>query len=63
MIMGLLSTAAAGRETGDAAGRPVPVPDRLARVMAAGPIAAAALYVLAPDLVVRWPSAPRPVQP
>ncbi len=58
MIMGLLSTAAAGREVGDATGRRIQVPDRVERVMAAGPTAAVALYVLAPDLMVGWPSAP-----
>jgi iron complex transport system substrate-binding protein len=60
MIMGLLSTAAAGREAGDATGRRILVPDRVTRVMAAGPTAAVVLYVLAPDLMVAWPSAPRP---
>jgi iron complex transport system substrate-binding protein len=60
MIMGLLSTALAAGETGDATGRRIPVPDRIARVMAAGPTAAVVLYVLAPDLMVGWPSAPRP---
>jgi iron complex transport system substrate-binding protein len=59
MIMGLLSTAAAGREAGDATGRRILVPDRVTRVMAAGPTAAVVLYVLAPDLMVAWPSAPR----
>ena len=59
MIMGLLSTAAAGREAGDATGRRILVPDRVTRVLAAGPTAAVALYVLAPDLMVGWPSAPR----
>src|SRR5258706_9889650 len=59
MIMGLLSAAAAGREAGDATGRRIQVPDRVERVMAEGPTGGVALYVLAPDLMVGWPSAPR----
>jgi iron complex transport system substrate-binding protein len=44
----------------DATGRHVTVPDRVDRVMAAGPNAAVVLYVLAPEKMVGWPSAPRP---
>jgi iron complex transport system substrate-binding protein len=44
----------------DATGRTITVPDRVERVMAAGPNAAVPLYVLAPDKMVGWPSAPRP---
>ena len=47
-------------EIKDATGRTVVVPDRVERVMAAGPNAAVVLYVLAPDKMVGWPSAPRP---
>jgi iron complex transport system substrate-binding protein len=47
-------------EIKDATGRTVVVPDRIERVMAAGPNAAVVLYVLAPDKMVGWPSAPRP---
>ncbi len=60
MIVGLLSTAVAARETEDATGRRIPIPDRVGRVMAAGPTAAVVLYVLAPDKMMGWPSAPRP---
>src|SRR4029077_7903108 len=51
MIVSLLSTALAAREIGDATGRRIPHPDRVERVMAAGPTAAVVLYVLAPDLM------------
>ena len=44
----------------DATGRTVMVPDRVERVMAAGPTAAVVLYVLAPEKMIAWPSAPRP---
>jgi iron complex transport system substrate-binding protein len=60
MIASLLSTGLAAREITDATGRRVPVPDRVERVMAAGPNAAVALYVLAPEKMVGWPTAPRP---
>jgi iron complex transport system substrate-binding protein len=59
-IAGLLSTGLAAREIVDATGRQVTVPDSVARVMAAGPTAAVVLYVLAPDKMIGWPSAPRP---
>jgi iron complex transport system substrate-binding protein len=59
-IVGLLSTASAAGEIVDATGRRVTVPDSVARVMAAGPTAAVVLYVLAPEKMVGWPSAPRP---
>ena len=44
----------------DAAGRAVPVPDKVARVFPAGPPAAILLYTLAPDLLLGWPRANRP---
>lgn len=44
----------------DAAGRAVPVPDRVMRVFPAGPPAAILLYTLAPDLLLGWPRANRP---
>src|SRR5262249_56475984 len=56
----LLSTGLAAREVEDATGRRVAVPDRVERVMAAGPTAAVVLYVLAPEKMIAWPSAPRP---
>jgi len=56
----VLSSAVAAREVEDATGRRVAVPDRVERVMAAGPTAAVVLYVLAPEKMIAWPSAPRP---
>jgi iron complex transport system substrate-binding protein len=44
----------------DAAGRAVPVPERVARVFPAGPPAAILLYTLAPELLLGWPRANRP---
>jgi iron complex transport system substrate-binding protein len=44
----------------DSAGRPVPVPARVARVFPAGPPAAVLLYTLAPDLLLGWPRANTP---
>ena len=48
------------REITDATGRHVVVPDKVERIMPAGPTAAVVLYVLAPAKMVGWPSAPRP---
>jgi iron complex transport system substrate-binding protein len=47
------------REVTDSVGRKVTVPDRVERVMAAGPTAAVLLYVLAPEKMIGWPNAPR----
>src|ERR687897_458522 len=44
----------------DAAGRAVPVPERVTRVSPAGPPAAILLYTLAPDLLLGWTRANRP---
>jgi iron complex transport system substrate-binding protein len=43
----------------DAAGRAVPIPERIARVFPAGPPAAILLYTLAPGLLLGWPRANR----
>ena len=51
---------AAARPITDAAGRRVEVPERVSRVLAAGPPAAVLLYTLAPDKMVGWPRAPSP---
>ena len=60
----LLLVASAGpsaaRPFTDAAGRTVEVPERIERVVAAGPPASVLLYTLAPDLMAGWVSAPRP---
>ncbi len=54
--------AAAGRQVTDSAGRQVEVPDRIERVMAAGPPASVLLYVLAPEKLVGWVRTPREVE-
>jgi iron complex transport system substrate-binding protein len=43
----------------DAAGRAVPVPEKVTRVFPAGPPAAILLYTLAPELLLGWPRANR----
>ncbi len=58
--LALLANPAAARTVTDSAGRSVAVPDRIAKVFAAGPPAAVLLYVLAPELMAGWPRAPRP---
>lgn len=55
----LLSPALA-RPFTDAAGRTVEIPEKVERVLAAGPPASVLLYTLAPDLMVGWVSVPRP---
>jgi iron complex transport system substrate-binding protein len=55
---GLLSAADA-RDVTDSAGRTVHVPDRIERVMAAGPPASVLVYMLAPEKMVGWNSRPR----
>jgi iron complex transport system substrate-binding protein len=54
------SICAGAAEIKDATGRTVTVPDRVERLMASGPTAAVVLYVLAPEKMIGWPSAPRP---
>ncbi len=46
-------------EVEDATGRKT-IPDRIDRVMAAGPPASVVLYVLAPEKMIGWTQAPRP---
>jgi iron complex transport system substrate-binding protein len=43
----------------DSAGRAVPVPAQVARVLPAGPPAAITLYTMAPDLLLGWPRSNR----
>lgn len=64
LIAGLSATLLAPRlvraaTVTDAAGRVVPIPDKVARVFPAGPPAAILLYTLAPDLLLGWPRANR----
>jgi iron complex transport system substrate-binding protein len=51
--------ASAARLITDSAGRQVEVPERIERVMAAGPPASVLLYVLAPEKLVGWVRKPR----
>jgi len=56
----LLAGPLAAAEVNDATGRTVAVPDRIERVMAAGPPATVVLYVLAPEKMIGWTAPPRP---
>lgn len=64
LLLGGLATALArpalAARTGTDSGRAVTLPDRVARVMAAGPPASAVVYCLAPDKLIGWQRAPRP---
>jgi iron complex transport system substrate-binding protein len=65
VIMALLVAAdASARSFTDGAGRKVELPDKINRVLAAGPPASVAVYALAPDKLVGWvnefPPAARP---
>ena len=55
----LAALPASAREVTDSVGRKIEVPDRVERVMAAGPAAAVLLYVLAPEKMIGWPNVPR----
>ncbi len=59
-VLSLVSLPVSAAQIEDAAGRSVTIPDRVERVMAAGPPAAVVLYVLAPEKMIGWPVAPRP---
>jgi iron complex transport system substrate-binding protein len=59
MLAVALCPAAAGHQITDSAGRSVNVPDRIERVMAAGPPASVLLYVLCPEKLVGWVRKPR----
>lgn len=59
-FVALLAVPAAARPFTDAAGRVVAVPDRVAKVIAAGPPAAVLLYTLAPDRMAGWVRSPSP---
>lgn len=52
------AAAQAVRQFVDAAGRTVEIPDRIERVLAAGPPASVLLYVLAPEKMVGWVRSP-----
>ncbi|MEA1832735.1 iron ABC transporter substrate-binding protein [Methylobacterium durans] len=57
LFLALLGPAAA-REIVDAAGRRVTIPERVERVLAAGPPASVLLYTLAPAKLIGWVRAP-----
>jgi iron complex transport system substrate-binding protein len=59
LLAGSVAPPLSAREVTDSVGRKVTVPDRVERVMAAGPNAAVLLYVLAPEKMIGWPNAPR----
>jgi iron complex transport system substrate-binding protein len=59
LIMALLTKPVVAAEVDDATGRKT-IPDRVERVMAAGPPATVVLYVLAPEKMIGWTAAPRP---
>ena len=56
----LASRAAPGGGIVDAAGRNVPIPPKVTRVLPAAQPAAILLYTLAPELLLGWPDANRP---
>jgi iron complex transport system substrate-binding protein len=61
-LLGFLAfavTPALARSVTDSAGRTVEIPDKIARVFAAGPPASTLLYVLAPQDMIGWIRTPR----
>jgi iron complex transport system substrate-binding protein len=57
-LFGLVTTDVPARIITDAAGRKVEIPDKIARVLPAGPPASILVYVLAPDKLTGWVRAP-----
>src|SRR5450756_2311023 len=55
----LMAAPALGRSVTDSSGRSVEIPEKIARVFAAGPPASTLLYVLAPQDMIGWVRAPR----
>jgi iron complex transport system substrate-binding protein len=58
-LLALLATPALARSVTDSSGRTVEIPEKIARVFAAGPPASTLLYVLAPQDMIGWVRAPR----
>ncbi|MBB3455421.1 iron complex transport system substrate-binding protein [Rhizobium sp. BK313] len=58
IFIGILPATVEARLITDAAGRKVEIPDRIDRVLVAGPPASALVYVLAPDKLAGWVSTP-----
>lgn len=62
-LAALARPALAERSVADATGRRIAVPDRVARVLPAGPPAAILLYTAAPETLLGWPARPpRPAE-
>ncbi|MDE1995252.1 MAG: ABC transporter substrate-binding protein, partial [Rhizobiaceae bacterium] len=57
-LSGLLPIMAEARQITDAAGRHVDIPDKIDRVLVAGPPASVLVYALAPEKLAGWVSAP-----
>jgi iron complex transport system substrate-binding protein len=57
VLLAVAGPAAAERLVADSAGREVRLPNRVERVLAAGPPASVLLYVLAPEKLAGWPRA------
>lgn len=57
-FVGLMPVAAEARIITDAAGRTVSVPDKINRILVAGPPATVLVYVLAPEKLLGWVHAP-----
>ena len=65
LLMGLLGAASAQEPTRaitDSAGRRVELPQRISRVLAAGPPASILLYTLAPEKMIGWVRTPGPAE-
>lgn len=58
VFIGLLPVSVGARMITDAAGRSVSVPDKINRIVVAGPPAAVLVYVLAPEKLAGWVHAP-----
>jgi iron complex transport system substrate-binding protein len=59
LVVSPLARPVTAAEIEDATGRKT-IPDKVERVMAAGPPASVVLYVLAPEKMIGWTAAPRP---
>lgn len=62
MVSGLAVASAEARTITDAAGRKVEIPDRIEKVLAAGPPASVLVYVLAPEKLAGWVREPGEVE-
>ncbi|MCQ3942001.1 MAG: iron ABC transporter substrate-binding protein, partial [Alphaproteobacteria bacterium] len=61
LAVSALETASA-RIVVDSAGRRIEIPDRIERIVAAGPPASVLVYVLAPEKLVGWNRKPSPAE-